>query len=135
METLQNNIKEVLTKDFTRTWDMISAITEGMKLDKESTETRVTMQLTNAMGRWADARKYAYKALEDVSRSAERTKENLKNNFVVDSSFFDAGRFAHYQNEAKMFEQEIASMLFVLDLNAADRSLMFEKISATIEWK
>lgn len=135
METLKKNIQEVLEKDFTKTWDIISDITEGMQPDEKSIETRVTMQLTNAIGRWADARKYAYKALEDVSRSAERTMENLKNNFIVDSSFFDAGRFGYYLNEAKMFEQEIASMLFVLGVSSADRSLIFEKISATIEWK
>jgi hypothetical protein len=134
MKTLQNNIKEVLEKDFTRTWDIISDITEGIKLDKTDTESRVAAQLTNAIGRWADARLYAYKALSDVSRSAERTMENLKNNFIVDSSFFDAGRFGYYLNEAKMFEQEIASMLFVVGVSSANRSLIFEKISATIEW-
>lgn len=135
METLKKNIQEVLQKDFTRTWDMISDITEGINLDKTETESRITHKLTNAIGRWADAQLYAYKALSDVSRSAERTMENLKNNFIVDSSFFDAGRFGYYLNEAKMFEQEIASMLFVVGVSSADRSLIFEKISATIEWK
>ena len=63
METLKKNIQEVLEKDFTKTWDIISDITEGMQPDEKSIETRVTMQLTNAIGRWADARKYAYKRM------------------------------------------------------------------------
>jgi hypothetical protein len=135
MKTLQNNIKEVLTKDFTRTWDIISGISEGIKLDKTDTESRVTHKLTNAIGRWADAQLYAYKAFADVSRSAERNMDQLKNNYIVDISFFDTGRCTYYLNEAKMFEQEIASMLFVLSISAADRVLLFSKISETIEWK
>jgi hypothetical protein len=136
METLKKNIQEVLEKDFTKTYDIISMITEGMKTaDADEIETKIAMQLSSAIGRWTDARQYAHKSLTNLVRAAEDHKRYIESNFVVDSCFIDSSRFESYVTEAKIFEKEIATMLYMIDLNAADRSLMFEKISATIEWK
>ena len=135
MKLLQKNIQKVLSNDFTKTYDIISMITEGMKTADTDIETKIAMQLSTAIGRWTDSRQYAHKSLTNLVRAAEDHKRYLESNFVVDSCFIDSSRFESYVTEAKIFEKEIATMLYMIDLNAADRSLMFEKISATIEWK
>jgi hypothetical protein len=110
-------------------------ITAGMKNADTDIETKIAMQLSSAIGRWTDARQYAHKSLTNLIRAAEDHKRYIESNFVVDSCFIDSSKFDSYVTEAKIFEKEIATMLYMIDLNAADRSLMFEKISATIEWK
>lgn len=135
MKLLQKNIQQVLSNDLTRTYDIISMITAGMKNADTDIETKIAMQLSSAIGRWTDARQYAHKSLTNLIRAAEDHKRYIESNFVVDSCFIDSSKFDSYVTEAKIFEKEIATMLYMIDLNAADRSLMFEKISATIEWK
>jgi hypothetical protein len=135
MKLLQKNIQQVLSNDLTKTYDIISMITAGMKTADTDIETKIAMQLSSAIGRWTDARQYAHKSLTNLIRAAEDHKRYIESNFVVDSCFIDSSKFDSYVTEAKIFEKEIATMLYMIDLNAADRSLMFEKISATIEWK
>jgi hypothetical protein len=134
METLNNNIQEVLQNDFENVYQIIRTIGKNIETTADDIESKIAYEILNSVGRMADARKYSNKALQQLINSAQDHQQYLKKGFSVDAAFINSNQFEHYVSETKKFEKELATLLYVTGVTASDISDFFAKINNTIEW-
>lgn len=137
METLKNNIQEVLTTEFTSVYRISSLVGKNLSIEELdlSTETKIAYQLADVITSYASARKYAWKSLNNLIHGAQETKQYLERGFQCDSGFLDSSKYDTYNNESKKYENEIKTLLYVAGVPTSLIPEFVAKINNTIEWK
>jgi hypothetical protein len=128
METLKQNIEfEALTRlKYTSVYKLNNAILG--EIEMESTEGRMASIFTDALSRWADARKSLVRANEDEMRNAQRMIDGIKDNSSY-SWRMDDERVNNYIAECKHFEDMLNSLRYVIGIERDTMIAIFRMAS------
>ena len=133
MEVIKANILKALNEDFTSVYRFAQAVQGDFEIN-DSFESKMVERITNAMDRWASARRYSHQALQGLIRTATEHTASIENNLNVDASWMNTSRYEEYITEASKFEHEITTLTYFVGLDSTERSSVFAKLTSLIKF-
>jgi len=133
MEIIKANILKAISEEHKSVYRFVAACQANTEID-ETFESKMVERITNAMDRWASARKYSHQALQTIIKTATEHKTSLESNLNVDASWLNTSRYEEYISEAKKFEHEIITLTYFVGLDNDQRSSVFAKLTSLIDF-
>ena len=89
------------------------------------------------MDRWTDARLQMHKSMSYMIRQANSNKESIEKGlgfWASDAAWVTQTGYEKWIIEAQKWEQEIATLTHLIDIDAKDRIRIFAKLNSLIKF-
>ena len=136
MEIIKANILKAISENHTSVYKFVSACFSDTALD-ESLEAKMILSITNAMDRWADARKEMHKGLNQMIRIATQRQSNIKQGYAAygsDAAWVTQTGYEEAITETNKWEQEIVTLCRLMSFTCEERVTIFAKLTSLIEF-